>query len=582
MKYILAILFLIFFIPIKTFAQECSVDGYSVVTINGVFTKESDAIENKDKLKKLFPSYYNNEKLKFDYLLNPSHIAGIGDIAKSVYQGIFDEETVTDYDLTEMIRDASKKVTTQKMLIVAHSQGNFYANSFYDVVTNDGVNPDSIGVYAVATPSSRVAGGGKWLTSDTDKVISTLIGRVLKRKIMEPNTHIEIKDGDDNLGHSFSDIYLKYKGDKIISDINSSLNSLKSNPDKDGACIKEPDLTLVHRITGALFSIVDPLANLAKEIITTTISTLKDLVTKQEASVIGAFPPEPIVEKKVTTTQTKPIEIQKKVEVVENKLEEKVFIPEQIITTPTTVPPAIFPVSGGRVAESNPVVTNPPQEENIPIEEEDTPTEDPVEEAPTEETEPIEEEPEDTTQTYTYTYIANNTFGTENGDGNDWQVWGFVGSYVYDWQDFYSEGYLVQVFKVKSYAGDAICLEGCIEYGVFDHDPRNGFEIENLYARQLEVPIQNSSDGKIYDVEVRWSSTGYSYNISTEGITSFEGDVVIPNISTSSWIGWNTGSNNFKTFPSGHWVGEDVLYDGFSGGVDMVTIPKKIYIPQLI
>ena len=52
----------------------------------------------------------------------------------SVYQKIFDNETIQDYDLIEMLKSASEKVKTQKLLLVAHSQGNFYANSFYDTV----------------------------------------------------------------------------------------------------------------------------------------------------------------------------------------------------------------------------------------------------------------------------------------------------------------------------------------------------------------------------------------------------------------------------------------------------------------
>ena len=35
--------------------------------------------------------------------------------------------------------------------------------------------PSPSGVYAVATPAGRVAGGGKWLTSDTDKIIADLV-----------------------------------------------------------------------------------------------------------------------------------------------------------------------------------------------------------------------------------------------------------------------------------------------------------------------------------------------------------------------------------------------------------------------
>ena len=86
-------------------------------------------------------------------------------------------EAVKDYDLIEMLKDASEKVKTQKLLLVAHSQGNFYANSFYDTVSGKRGrrSPESIGVYAVATPAGRVAGEGKWLTSDTDKIIADFV-----------------------------------------------------------------------------------------------------------------------------------------------------------------------------------------------------------------------------------------------------------------------------------------------------------------------------------------------------------------------------------------------------------------------
>ena len=227
-------------------------------------TDEEGAKDNEKWLKYFLKDTYKGEKLDYQYLLNPSHIAGAGDIFMSIYQDVFDQETVKDYDLIEMIRSASEKITTQKILLVAHSQGNFYANSFYDTVTDTSgsVPAESIGVYGVANPASRVAGGGKWLTSDTDRIIAKLLGRILLRKIMPPNTHITLQSGDDTWGHSFSDVYLKYKGDKIISDIQSSLGQLKTNTaqDPDKPCITQPELTTAHKIEGAILATADPMA----------------------------------------------------------------------------------------------------------------------------------------------------------------------------------------------------------------------------------------------------------------------------------------------------------------------------------
>ena len=256
-----------FLFPNLSFAAgvQCSPNGYTVTTINGIFTNQDGAISNRDALKDNLLGTYRGEKLTVDFLPNPSHLGGLGDILKSVYQGIFDTETINDYDLVEMLKSASEKVKTQRILLVAHSQGNFYANSFYDTVGGkaDGVPPESIGVYAVATPSSRVAGGGSWLTSDTDNVIAGIVGRGLGRTIMKPNTHIALKPEDDSLGHDFSAIYLKYRSAEIVADIEASLGRLQTNDIRDAQkpCLAPPALTLGHKMQGALFAVADPIAS---------------------------------------------------------------------------------------------------------------------------------------------------------------------------------------------------------------------------------------------------------------------------------------------------------------------------------
>ena len=266
----------------ETGGQICSPSGYTVLTINGILVGKEAAIDNKKALEERLLGTYKNENLRVDYLHNPSHLGGLGDIIKSVYQGLFDKEIVNDYDLVEMLKAASEKVKTQKILLVAHSQGNFYANSFYDTVAgkDDGTPPESIGVYSVATPSGRVAGGGKWITSDTDEVIAGIVGRGLHRAIMAPNTHIALAPEDDSLGHDFSQIYLKYRGAEIIADIEASLNRLRSieakppagglaSIDKNTAhpCLAPPPLTLGHKMEGALFAVADPMANAGNTVV---------------------------------------------------------------------------------------------------------------------------------------------------------------------------------------------------------------------------------------------------------------------------------------------------------------------------
>ena len=245
---------------------NCSIEDYTILTMNGVFTKEEGAKKNMIALRNTFGLTAHGELINYQYVHNESHLAGIGDILKAIDQKIFDNETVEDYDLVEMLKDASEKVTTRKLLLVAHSQGNFYANSFHDIVSgkDGGVPAESIAVYSVATPSGRVAGGGKHLTSGSDKIISGIVGSTPFRTIMSPNTYIELQPEDDSSGHGFSDIYLKYRGAEIVSDIEESLDKLTTNDQKPttGSCIDPPKLTLAHKMAGLAFAVADPVSEM--------------------------------------------------------------------------------------------------------------------------------------------------------------------------------------------------------------------------------------------------------------------------------------------------------------------------------
>ncbi|MDP3996654.1 MAG: lamin tail domain-containing protein [bacterium] len=254
--------------------QSCFSLGYTILTINGVFTDEDGAKRNNDNLRRQLPQVFKSEPVTIDYLHNPSHLAGFGDITKSILQGLYDDENGVsdDYDFREMLRDASEKVKTQKVLLVAHSQGNFYANSIYTAVAgkDGGVPVGSIGVYSVATPTSWVAGGGRWITSDND----TVIAKVVKEAkfiggIMAPNVSIE-KNENDPSGHSFSETYLKYEGGRIVSDIKTALEKLETRGDGEGKCIDPVELSFFHKATGLMFTLADPTAEGAVKVASVT------------------------------------------------------------------------------------------------------------------------------------------------------------------------------------------------------------------------------------------------------------------------------------------------------------------------
>lgn len=270
-SFILVFVLLFSFYSKVSASELCSPDGYTILTLNGIFTDKNGAIENKDKLARKFNPTYNNEPLKVDYLYNATHLAGVGDLVDAIAQGVADKKS--DYDLTEMLNDASQKVSTQKILLVGTSQGNFYANNFYNKVASQpgGVPSQSIGVYGVGSPADYVAGGGKYVTSDTDGIIAAIVGRFIK--ILPPNIHIPLQASDGN-GHSFSDVYLKYQSDRIISDINDSLSKLEVNDEQDpqGPCISPPELSVIHKVEGVVLAVADPAASVVKSGVVSTYS----------------------------------------------------------------------------------------------------------------------------------------------------------------------------------------------------------------------------------------------------------------------------------------------------------------------
>ena len=92
---------------------------------------------------------------------------------------------------------------------------------------------------------------------------------------MPPNTRIELQDGDESAGHNFKDIYLKYRSAEIVSDIQASLNRLSENAsqNENKSCLSAPELTLAHKIEGAVLAVADPLANTSSDAVALSVKT---------------------------------------------------------------------------------------------------------------------------------------------------------------------------------------------------------------------------------------------------------------------------------------------------------------------
>ncbi|MBA3733139.1 DUF5011 domain-containing protein [Patescibacteria group bacterium] len=685
-KVLSLIIFLLF--PFFTSATtKCFSDGYTVLTLNGVFTNEEQAKENKRTLeRKLLPTF-EGQLVTVDFLHNPSHLAGLSDIAVAAYQGIFDNETVQDYDLTQILSDASQKITTQKVLIVAHSQGNFYANSFYDVVAGNsgGIPKESLGVYAVATPSGRTPGNGLWLTSTSDKIIAGLVGGTLSRKIMTPNVTIPLTQDDDENGHNFSSVYLKYQSVRIISDIDKSLELLKNNSiqSENKPCMNPPKITFVHKTVGVVYAVADPAANISNTALSTVyevsnialtsgakalavgiqtsyeglsyfVKTIEntgklafhsgknlasiesidsDTEPEKDTNIIKvADAQEHAVndqgKKSVIIKKQKdlPIKEESKEQVSEqSKKEEKndvliEEVKEKLVLeveadskleeskinngreyspgfgggNPTTVTPVVVPDTTAptiSITGSNPkyILINSAYTDSGATASDNIDGTVSVTSTSTVNTSILG----NYSVTYSAKDVAGNTstssravnvvsniyipekkFGLDSLN-QDWQVWVFNGSNVYDWSDTYVNNFLREQYKIQALSG-AFCSQ-CLQRGIFLRDPQTGFETTDLSKSSLESNPQNSMNNTIYNVVLQWDALGYTYTISHGTTTDSTGHTNISNVGENMWVGWDGSYNNFQTFPSGDWQGT-VSSSPLSrtGGGSMITQPYSV------
>ncbi|MDP2648836.1 MAG: hypothetical protein Q8P19_02960, partial [bacterium] len=203
---------------------------------------------------------------------------------------------ISQFDLKTILTQIHPEVTTRKILLVGHSQGSFYVNEIYDYLITHGVPKQSIGVYAVATPASYVAGGGGYVTSTNDTVINNVrdkevggntriyadshytIGGVVA-SALRANITIPPEDGwatDARAGHAFSGVYLKGVPARIVHDINAELSKL-SVPDAGDAqegCFTPPEPTLGYKAEQAFFDVGDPLASAVKTVATPALKGL--------------------------------------------------------------------------------------------------------------------------------------------------------------------------------------------------------------------------------------------------------------------------------------------------------------------
>lgn len=150
------------------------------------------------------------------------------------------EETgYDDEDLDDIVQDILNDWDgTQKILLVAHSEGVLYAVAVFNRLTG-GANPlipaSSIRIYAIGGASAYLPDNNLHTTSYNDLVIKNLQD-VLGFAVLSPNFMISIHELD-MMGHSLSKTYLNPELEgraEVIRCIHASLDSLLSSEETGG------------------------------------------------------------------------------------------------------------------------------------------------------------------------------------------------------------------------------------------------------------------------------------------------------------------------------------------------------------
>ena len=303
---LLSILILALFLPLSNLEanSSCSKDGHTVIFINGILNTEKDAEESLKELIKIFDDAPKNDNVIFKLGYNPSRYAGLADTVQAVAQSLYTK--VTNFDRDTILMQVHPEIGTQKILLVGHSQGSFYANELYRYLIENGLPKESVGVYHVASPASEVAdtlypGDGDYLTSTNDNTIWEIRGWAEffnSPRPLEPNILIRISNPNTAKmwrGHSFSGEYLSGAPARIVRDIDKALSQLKTNQNirgVEGGCYNPPEKGVAYNMKKGFFALTEPAVDgvvVAYKTGTVAGTVVRDAYGKGLDAVAGAF-----------------------------------------------------------------------------------------------------------------------------------------------------------------------------------------------------------------------------------------------------------------------------------------------------
>ncbi len=227
-------------------ANNCELEEFKIVYQNGELTTPLQAFSAKNELAINLGNSYNNQSIRYDLAYNYSSKAfdkllesanqrhWYIELARQVYNWNY---KINASELNQHIEKYREAILQgQKLLVVSHSQGNFYTNLARQMLAKQKptIPMQSFGIFAVATPTNIVGNGNSsYLTNHLD-IISLVPNSLAANWTLRRADNGKIVDNIGSIpAHSFTDTYLSPNYDiraEFIKAIKQELNNLEKPP----------------------------------------------------------------------------------------------------------------------------------------------------------------------------------------------------------------------------------------------------------------------------------------------------------------------------------------------------------------
>lgn len=164
--------------------------------------------------------------------------AFLQDVRNKIQDHTIDKTSVRYTETDSKLKMHADRYTNRcdKILLVAHSQGNLFTNEIYDYIVNkQKYTSNNIKTVHVAVPTEPIK--GDYWTSSTDQIINAI--RLIDTNVQPANIDdIPLDSIFATGGHSFNGVYLTYPSSlsKIMTSIDNALIALQ-DPNQGQECL---------------------------------------------------------------------------------------------------------------------------------------------------------------------------------------------------------------------------------------------------------------------------------------------------------------------------------------------------------